>query len=149
MSNFVTATTTKIDNTIFSLSGGREVVHENRAKELIELANITDYDQVTTIRLSNKSITEKAAEILSAVLKKFKNISNIDISDIIAGRPEDEALKTLTWICKEGLSHTVDNLIVLNVSDNALGVKGINTFECLLSGEKLQVSCYFIFFFLY
>lgn len=124
--------------TTFVLSGGREVVNEERAKELIAIANITDHDAITKVVLSNKSITEKAAEVFSSELKKFKNVTVVDISDIIAGRPEDEALNTLKWICEEGLSHCQQNIIEVNVSDNALGVKGINVIKSILVGKKLE-----------
>mgnify|MGYP003385785825 CR=1 FL=1 len=132
MSEFISDTTIP---TTFVLSGGREIVNEERAIELISIANITNYDAITKVVLSNKSITEKAAEIFSIELKKFKNVTMIDISDIIAGRPEDEALNTLRYICEVGLSHCQHNVTEINVSDNA---KGVNVIKSLLIGKQLQ-----------
>lgn len=60
----------------------------------------------------------------------------IDISDIIAGRPEEEALKTLR-IISTGLKRF--NITMLNVSDNAFGAKGIEACRDVLVGKPLEV----------
>jgi len=59
-----------------------------------------------------------------------------DISDIIAGRPTDEALKTLHIICS---SLKKFNLVMVNVSDNALGPKGIEACRGVLTSSSLEV----------
>jgi len=58
------------------------------------------------------------------------------IDDIIAGRPEEEALRTLSIICS-GLKRF--DLVELNVSDNAMGAKGVESCRDLLSKKSLQV----------
>jgi len=124
-------------NKVFALTGGREVVSAERATELIAAANIEDYSSVEVIRLSNKSITEEAAEIFAVVLAKCVNVTVVDISDCIAGRPEEEALRSLSSICGS-LGAFADNLIEVNVSDNALGVKGVNACRPVLVGKNMQ-----------
>lgn len=126
-----------IANKVFALAGGREVVSTERAIELITEANIDDYTAVNTIRLSNKSITEGAAEVFAKVLVQCINVTVVDISDCIAGRPEDEALRSLSSIC-DSLAPFSHNLIEVNVSDNALGVKGVNACRPILIGKKLE-----------
>ena len=61
-----------------------------------------------------------------------------DISDIIAGRPEDEALRTLGIIC--GSLKKFD-LVEVNLSDNALGAKGVEACRDVLLGDYIQVMC--------
>ena len=61
-----------------------------------------------------------------------------DISDIIAGRPEDEALRTLKIICS---SLKKFNLVEVNLSDNALGAKGVEVCKDVLLGDTLEVGC--------
>jgi Ran GTPase-activating protein (RanGAP) involved in mRNA processing and transport len=65
------------------------------------------------------------------------NIKVADISDMIAGRPEEEALQSFSHICK---SLEGQNLTELDISDNALGEKGVNACKKLLMGHDLQVT---------
>ena len=54
-----------------------------------------------TVRLTNKSLTRDAAVIIAASLSSclaHHSVSTVDISDIIAGRPEEEALFVLASI---------------------------------------------------
>jgi Ran GTPase-activating protein (RanGAP) involved in mRNA processing and transport len=81
----------------------------------------------------------------------------VDLSDIIAGRPEDEALRTLHIICTSLKNF---KLTEVNLSDNALGLKGVDACIDVLEGKKLEVFysylkkiiiiiiIYFIFFIL-
>ena len=70
------------------------------------------------------------------------SLTNADISDIIAGRPEKEVLGALQII-----SHSLSkaNLKVLDLSDNALGQKGIIACEAAYSHQvrRLSVSLFF------
>lgn len=109
------------------------MVNEERAVEL--LAQIPASDAVTKIRLSNKSFSEGAASIIAERLSSFTSLEIADISDIIAGRPEDEALRVLTIICN---SIRTCPLKEVNVSDNALGAKGVNACRSILTDKKLE-----------
>ena len=54
------------------------------------------------VQLSNKSLSEEAAKVVAETLKGLgEGIEHADISDIIAGKHEDEALRVLE-IGKEG-----------------------------------------------
>lgn len=89
----------------------------------------------THVRLSNKSFDNGAAAVVAEYLSQLTELQVADISDIIAGRPEDEALRTMSII-----SNSLQKfpLVELNVSDNAMGAKGIEACRGVLLNEHLQ-----------
>lgn len=118
---------------IFEFGGGREaVVTAEKAEALLSAIVVKDPSH---IKLSNKSFSSEAALCISKHLLKFKNIEIADISDIIAGRAEEDALLTLKTICDSILG---DKLIELNVSDNALGSKGVTACKSLFTRKSLK-----------
>lgn len=88
------------------------------------------------VRLSNKSFDNGAAERIAQFLDTLTAVEIADISDIIAGRPEDEALRTIKIVCS-GLKKF--NLIEVNVSDNAFGGKGVEACRDILEKKTIQV----------
>ena len=118
---------------VFVLGGGRELVNESRAIEL--LAELTHQD-ATILRLCNKSFSPEAAAVIIERVKNFPSLKIADVSDVIAGRPEEEALRTLLTIT-EGLQDFP--LVEINISDNALGLKGIDAFRGILVGKLIEV----------
>lgn len=90
----------------------------------------------THICLSNKSFDNGAATKIAQYLESLEGVKIADISDIIAGRPEDEALRTLTIICS---SLKKFDLVEVNLSDNALGAKGVEACKAVLLGDNIQV----------
>ena len=118
---------------IFEFGGGREaVVTAEKAEALLSAIVVKDPSH---IKLSNKSFSSEAAICISKHLLAFKNIEIADISDIIAGRAEEDALLTLKTICDSILG---DKLIELNVSDNALGSKGVTACKSLFTRKSLK-----------
>jgi len=118
---------------VFVCGGGREMVSLEKLQELlIPMQSIND---PVILRLSNKSFSYEAAAAIATIISKFNSLEIADISDIIAGRPEDEALKTLCAIC-----NALENkdLIEVNLSDNALGSKGVNACNGILKGKKME-----------
>lgn len=81
------------------------------------LASIEATDPIS-IKLSNKSFDQGAAHVIAARLREFKNIQVADLSDIIAGRPEDEALKVLEIICNRYLNMPISEGFFLHVPSN-------------------------------
>lgn len=114
------------------LSGGRELVNEKRAEELISAITVSN---PTHIRLSNKSFDNAAATKIAQYLESLEGVTVADVSDIIAGRPEDEALRTLNIICS---SLKKFDLLEVNLSDNALGAKGVEECKAVLLGDNIQ-----------
>ncbi len=75
------------------------------------------------VRLTNKSLTREAAGVIATSLSAKlspHSIDTVDISDIIAGRPEEEALAVLATLCS-ALAPACTDVHEVNVSDNALG----------------------------
>ena len=119
----------------FEFDNVREMVDLERVEALLKTT-----DGITSpkrIKLSNKSFSKEAALALSQVISGFNEIKTADLSYIIAGRPEMEALITLSTICG---SLVENNLVSVNLSDNALGKKGVHACKDVLVGGKLEVS---------
>lgn len=102
-------------------------------QELIKGINVSN---PTHINLSNKSFDNGAAEKIAEYLGTLEGVTVADISDIIAGRPEDEALRTLNIVCS---SLKKFSLTEVNLSDNALGAKGVEACKDVLLGNDLEV----------
>lgn len=76
------------------------------------------------IKLSTKSFGIEAAEVAARAIENVaESLTHADISDIIAGRPEKEVLGALQIISR---SLAKAKLKALDLSDNALGQKGIS-----------------------
>jgi len=146
-----------------SSPGKREVVDKTRAIEIIahwreELlahrvkvgatdASATATATVTTalplcdsIILSDKSYTYEAAAEISSFLTSTQEfnpsiasgITVADVSDVIASRMEKEGLQVLTSLSD---AFSCSKLIEVDLSDNALGSKGITACATLLGGS--------------
>ncbi|KDO26104.1 hypothetical protein SPRG_08465 [Saprolegnia parasitica CBS 223.65] len=112
----------------------REVVNAARAAEL--LAPYAGQTHFHTISLRGKSYTIDGAHVMAAFLSKVQGLQVADLADIIAGRPEDEALLVLSAICESLTGHVLDTI---DLSDNALGEKGVRAcFAILIPQPKLQ-----------
>lgn len=66
-----------------TLTGGREMVNEARALELIDKIEISTI--ATSVNLSNKSFSPAAASIIIDRIKQFPSILYVNLSDVIAG----------------------------------------------------------------
>ncbi|KAG1703158.1 hypothetical protein DVH05_008070 [Phytophthora capsici] len=131
--------------TVLSFEGERELVTEARAHELIQTyADIeAQSPSFTHITLRNKSFTLEAARVIAAFFSRleargaFETLTSVDFADMIAGRPEDEALQVLKTLC-DALS-SFKTLTRIDLSDNALGEKGVRAcFGLLQNQEQLQ-----------
>ena len=124
---------------VCALSPAREKVGD--AESALKLvASLSDGAAVEAVKLSNKSYTAPAAHALAGKLATLRGLTDVDVSDVIAGRPEDEALEVLGALSAAlaaaagggdaaAAAHTA-----LDVSDNALGQKGIDALLPLFVG---------------
>ena len=97
---------------------------------------MTIYGNLGQIRLGSKSFGLDAAKVLAEVLPQLKSLRVANLADIIAGRPQAEALQVLTTICTALKKIPVAEI---NLSDNALGTKGVRACSELLSSlESLE-----------
>lgn len=130
------------EKTIFDISGGRrDFLDAEEAKELLKPLTEPG-NSFTKICFSNRSFGMEAAQVAASILLSLKDqLAEVDISDFIAGRPEEEALEVMTLF-----SSALENckLKYLNVSDNALGEKGVRAFGSLLKSQRNLEELYFM-----
>lgn len=99
-------------------SNNREMLDESRASSLLGHAQ----EDMKAMRLSTKSFGLDAAKYAATQIAKMKSLTTADMSDIIAGRPEIEALEVLKVMVG---ALPLKSLKYLDLSENALGEKGI------------------------
>ncbi|XP_035818721.1 RAN GTPase-activating protein 2-like [Zea mays] len=124
-------------DTVLDISGGeRAFIEADEAKELLSPLTKPG-NSYKRICFSNRSFGIGAANVAGPILDSVKNqLTEVDISDFVAGRSEDEALDVMR-IFSKALEGSV--LRYLNISDNALGEKGVRAFsELLKSQESLE-----------
>lgn len=93
-------------------------------------------ESVCNINLSNKCYTSDASVLLAELLSSLPSeLVDVNLSDIIASRPEDDALITLRNI---GEALRGKEMQSVNLSDNALGRKGIEASRPILETKAMQ-----------
>ncbi|MBA0599930.1 RAN GTPase-activating protein 2 [Gossypium raimondii] len=126
--------------TFFDISKGQRAFikaeeAENLLRPLKEPGN-----SYTKICFSNRSFGLEAARVAEPILVSLKNqLKEVDLSDFIAGRPETEALEVMN-IFSAALEGSV--LKSLNLSNNALGEKGVRAFGSLLKSQNCLEELY-------
>ena len=120
--------------------GKREIVDAARVAELLATAQQGGRVDFTTVSLANKSYTAEGAAALAEVLRTFKSTEVANMADIIAGRMEAEALVVLKTIC-DALGHL--DLREVDLSDNALGEKGVRCCEAILLNKQCLEALWF------
>ena len=117
-----------------SLGEGRDVVDSIDSASLGAALGA----DLSSICLSGKSFTRSAAAELKPLLSKLASLEDLDMSDVIASRPEEEGLEVLTLL-SEGLTPSKGTLKRIDLSDNALGEKGVRAcFPLLGEAEALR-----------
>lgn len=124
----------------FDISKGqRAFIEAEEAEKLLEPLKRPGNSYVR-ICFSNRSFSIDAAHVAAPILSSLKNqLKEVDLSDFVAGRSEADALDVM-HIFSEALEGSV--LRYLNLSDNALGEKGIRAFEKLLSSQTSLEELY-------
>lgn len=120
--------------TVFDISGGRRAfIEAEEARELLKPLT-EEGNSYTKICFSNRSFGLDAARVVQPILESLKNqLTEVDLSDFIAGRPEDEAIEVMK-IFSLALEGCV--LRYLNLSNNAMGEKGVRAFDALLKSQS-------------
>ncbi|XP_052188438.1 RAN GTPase-activating protein 2 isoform X2 [Diospyros lotus] len=120
--------------TFFDISKGqRAFIEAEEAQELLSPLNEPG-NLYTKICFSNRSFGLGAAQVAGPILESLKDqLQEVDLSDFIAGRPEAEALDVM-HIFSAALEGCI--LKTLNLSNNALGEKGVRAFEKLLKAQS-------------
>ncbi|KAH7281443.1 hypothetical protein KP509_36G048000 [Ceratopteris richardii] len=128
--------------TVFDISGGnREFLSEESATNLLKDLAVPG-NAYTSICFSNRSFGEDAAKAAGKILETVKSqLIKVNLADIVAGRNEEEALSVMS-IFSRALAGC--NLKYLNLSDNALGEKGVRAFSELLKSQHDLEELYFV-----
>jgi len=114
--------------------GNREFVTAETAKAIFASILGAEKSAVRKIRLSTKSFGVDAAEVAAQAFAACRDtLVDLDLSDVIAGRPEDEAMKSLKCLCDAVECLKLENL---DLSDNALGEKGIRACATALTSQS-------------
>nr|XP_043635399.1 RAN GTPase-activating protein 2-like [Erigeron canadensis] len=134
----------KDEKSLFDISRGvRSFIEDEEAKELLKPLLQESGNKYTKICFSNRSFGLNAARIAGPILSSLKGgrLTDVDLSDIVAGRPEEEALEVMNMFSSalEGFG-----LRYLNLSDNAMGEKGVRAFSALLSSQSNLEELYLI-----
>eukprot|EP00166_Cyanidium_caldarium_P005010 ctg_572.g256 len=130
------------------LGGEREMLGRERTQALFAaLEDETDSDgdssapprpstsiELYHLSLSGKSFGAEAAAVAAAHLSRLRpdSLRIAHLADIIAGRPEEEALRVLRQITEALRGH---ELLELDLSDNALGAKGVRACEAVFTQQ--------------
>ncbi|KAM1301385.1 hypothetical protein ACFX2H_012428 [Malus domestica] len=135
----VTSDTTPTE-TLFDISKGqRAFIEAEEAEELLKPLKEPG-NTYTKICFSNRSFGLGAARVAEPILVSLKNqLKEVDLSDFIAGRPEAEALEVMN-IFAAALEGSI--LKYLNLSNNALGEKGVRAFGALLKSQSYLEELY-------
>nr|CCG20335.1 Ran GTPase activating protein 2 [Solanum spegazzinii] len=122
-----------VQETFFDISKGkRAFIEAEEAQELLKPLKEPG-NSYSKICFSNRSFGVDAARIAGPILAALKDqLKEVDLSDFVAGRNEAEALDVMN-IFSEALEGS--NLKFLNLSDNALGEKGVRAFGKLLQSQ--------------
>ena len=126
------------DESIFDLTGPREMLTKEMAVEYFGV--IKNPENVHKICFSTKSFGEDAAEIAASAIVKMTNLKVADLSDFIAGRETSIGLRVLNMI-STALAST--QLVELDLSENALGPRGVESCRPLLSSKDTLESLSF------
>ncbi|XP_045787479.1 RAN GTPase-activating protein 2 [Trifolium pratense] len=127
-------------DSVFDISKGkRAFIEAEEAHELLSPLKEPG-NSFTKICFSNRSFGEGAAKVAEPILISLKDqLKEVDLSDFVAGRKEAEALDVMR-IFSAALEGTV--LKYLNLSDNALGEKGVRAFGTLLKSQSCLEELY-------
>ncbi|KAK4418272.1 RAN GTPase-activating protein 2 [Sesamum alatum] len=130
------------DGTTFDISGDpRKEIGAGDAEKLLKLLKEPGR-KYTRICFSNTSFGREAALVAEPILSSIKNqLTEVDLSDFVAGRPEEEALEVMNIF---SLALEGSELRYLNLSNNALGEKGIRAFGALLKSQHNLEELYLI-----
>ncbi|OWM77872.1 RAN GTPase-activating protein 1 [Punica granatum] len=120
--------------TVFDISGGRRAfIDAEEAEEILKPLK-EHGNSYKRICFSNRSFGLDAARVAGPILASLKDqLIELDLSDFIAGRPETEALEVMN-IFSSALEGCI--LRYLNLSNNALGEKGVRAFGPLIKSQN-------------
>ncbi|CAN1176825.1 RAN GTPase-activating protein 1 [Linum perenne] len=127
---------------VFDISGGQRAFIEAAEAEDLLRPLTEPGNSFTRICFSNRSFGLDATLVAKPILSSMKDqLTEVDLSDFVAGRPEAEALQVMNDFSSalEGC-----NLRYLDLSNNALGEKGVRAFAALIKSQHNLEELYLI-----
>lgn len=118
---------------VLDIRGPRGGLTADRARGYVEpvlSGRRRDFEKVV---LSTWAFSVEAAEVLSEAIRLLPDLRFADLADIIAGRPEAEGLAVFRAL---GASLKDKRLRMLDLSDNAVGPKGVEATREMLTGQE-------------
>jgi hypothetical protein len=98
---------------------------------------VTDF---TKIVLSTWAFSVEAAEVFASAIARLPQLSSAILSDMIAGRPEAEGLRVYEVLAA---ALKDKHLTEIDLSDNAVGPKGVQACRELLTSQEHLEKLYF------
>jgi Ran GTPase-activating protein (RanGAP) involved in mRNA processing and transport len=123
--------------TTLQLPGPRELLSSaSSVSDLLSAFPSSTYPDLTHLIIGDKSYTADAAQALAdQLLSKCPAVTDLNMADVIAGRMEAEGLVILSTF-SEACSKSMPSLTSLDLSDNAMGLKGISACAPLFTASK-------------
>lgn len=140
--NGILAKIKECDGSTFDISGfPRKEIDAGEAAKLLKFLKEPG-KKYTKICFSNTSFGREAAVVAEAILSGIREqLKEVDLSDFVAGRNEEEALEVMN-IFSSALEGS--DLRFLDLSNNALGEKGVRAFGSLLKCQHNLEELYMI-----
>ena len=120
---------------------GRELLDVGRARELLHplLHGVPEEGgsfngMYGRVGFKGVSFGVDEARVINSVFAKHTSLREVDLSDILSGRGDQVATEVLA-VLAEGLRH-LDEVWELDISDNALGERGVRTLGPALSASR-------------
>ena len=122
-------------------SSDREFYTQKRAEQVLAPLMVKGA-AYSSVKLCTKSFGIDAANMVTKAFANIaKTLKEVDLSDIMAGRPEAEGLKAMQIITEATLGA---NITSVDVSDNAFGEKGVRACTAMLQQQTAIESLSFI-----
>ncbi len=98
---------------------------------------VTDFSKII---LSTWAFSVEAAEVFAGAIRLLPNLKSAILADIIAGRPEAEGLRVYEVLAA---ALRDKHLTEIDLSDNAVGPKGVHACRELLTNQEHLEKLYF------
>lgn len=122
------------------VQGPRGGLTAEKARELFEDILSGAQTDFTHLTISTWAWSAEAAQVAAEAVAKLPHLHSVYMGDIIAGRPEAEALEVYRILSEALVQH---NLKLIDLSDNAIGPKGLAPLRTLLTDRQYLEEIYF------
>ena len=123
------------------IRGPRGGLTKEKATEFVtKILNGEDKDTDRVI-LSTWALSQESAEVLSNAISQLTLLKSAVFADIIAGRPENEGLAIYRIL--GNAFKDKHQLLEIDLSDNAMGQKGVDACRGILENQKILQRIFF------